>query len=102
MAHGTIAFDTLTTSDQVKTGTEKSVDTSYIFNVDCKIDGVSLSLIYKNGTLFQALTRGDGQIGEDVTENARLIADVPLSIPVKIAFIFFEKLDSNSFIPSKI
>ena len=49
-----------------------------------KIDGLSLSLIYKNGTLFQALTRGDGQIGEDVTENARLISDVPLSIPVKI------------------
>jgi hypothetical protein len=32
VAHGTIAFDTLTTSDQVKTGTEKSLDTSYIFN----------------------------------------------------------------------
>ena len=32
VAHGTIAFDTLTTSDQVKTGTEKSVDTSYLFN----------------------------------------------------------------------
>ena len=49
-----------------------------------KIDGLSLSLIYKNGTLFQALTRGDGQIGEDVTENARLIANVPLSIPTDI------------------
>ena len=32
MANGTIAFDTLTTSDQVNTGTEKSIDTSYIFN----------------------------------------------------------------------
>ena len=32
MAHGTIAFDTLTTSDQVNTGTEKSIDTSYIYN----------------------------------------------------------------------
>ena len=36
VAHGTIAFDTLTTSDQVKTGTEKSVDTSYIFNGSAK------------------------------------------------------------------
>ena len=32
VAHGTIAFDTLTTSDQVKSGTEKSIDTSYLFN----------------------------------------------------------------------
>ena len=36
VAHGTIAFDTLTTSDQVKTGTEKSVDTSYLFNGSIK------------------------------------------------------------------
>ena len=64
------------------------LDLSESENIDLvfepKIDGLSLSLIYKNGTLFQALTRGDGQIGEDVTENARLISDVPLSIPVKI------------------
>ena len=36
VAHGTIAFDTLTTSDQVNTGTEKSIDTSYIFNGTAK------------------------------------------------------------------
>ena len=43
IAHGTIAFDTLTTSDQVKTGTEKSVDTSYVFN------GVAKMWIQLNG-----------------------------------------------------
>ena len=37
IAHGTIAFDTLTTSDQVNTGTEKSIDTSYIFNGVAKV-----------------------------------------------------------------
>mgnify|MGYP006220850253 FL=1 len=37
MANGTIAFDTLTTSDQVNTGTEKSIDTSYIFNGVAKV-----------------------------------------------------------------
>jgi len=36
MTNGTIAFDTLTTSDTVKTGTEKSIDTSYLFNGSCK------------------------------------------------------------------
>jgi len=44
MAHGTIAFDTLTTSDQVNTSTEKSIDTSYIFN------GVSKAWLQMNGS----------------------------------------------------
>ena len=37
MANGTIAFDTLTTSDQINTGTEKSIDTSYLFNGVAKV-----------------------------------------------------------------
>jgi len=48
-----------------------------------KFDGVSLNLIYENGILKQAITRGDGEIGEDVTQNAMTIQSIPLEIAEK-------------------
>ncbi|BDE13137.1 MULTISPECIES: NAD-dependent DNA ligase LigA [Mycobacterium] len=44
---------------------------------ELKIDGVALSLVYRNGRLSRAATRGDGRTGEDVTNNARTIDDIP-------------------------
>ncbi len=46
--------------------------------VECKIDGLAISLHYKQGNLELALTRGDGEVGEDVTNNVRTIQSIPL------------------------
>ena len=55
----------------------KKQNSNYIYNIDCKIDGVSLSIIYKNNKLFKAITRGDGVVGEEITENVLGIRGIP-------------------------
>jgi len=53
------------------------------YYIEPKFDGASLNLIYENKKLKQAITRGDGEIGEDVTNNAFVIKSIPKTIPYK-------------------
>ena len=51
------------------------------FYCSYKLDGLTLVVVYENGELKQAITRGTGLVGEDVTEQAKMIANLPLKIP---------------------
>ncbi len=53
------------------------------YTVELKIDGVSISLLYENGVLKTAATRGNGEVGDDVTHNIRTIGSVPLKLNTK-------------------
>ncbi|GKQ43131.1 DNA ligase [Companilactobacillus sp. RD055328] len=65
---------------------QKNIGNKTDYNVELKIDGLALSLVYENGKLVQGSTRGDGVIGEDVTANIMTITDIPkeLSEPLTL------------------
>lgn len=56
--------------------------TQLTYTLEPKLDGLTVVITYENGVLVQAATRGDGEMGDDVTANVRTIRNVPLRIPV--------------------
>jgi DNA ligase (NAD+) len=55
-------------------------DAEILFVAEPKVDGLAISLVYEDGKLVRGATRGDGEIGEDVTQNLRTLKDVPKSV----------------------
>lgn len=53
------------------------------YSVEYKIDGVAMAIVYEDGNLAQATTRGNGDVGDDITSNARIVGGVPLRLQVK-------------------
>ena len=62
---------------------KKIIDIPFEYVCELKFDGVSVSLTYKNRRLAQALTRGDGTKGDDITQNIKTIRSIPLHLPEK-------------------
>lgn len=72
--------------DEVKDFLHKVLETlpQAEYSVEPKVDGLSVALEYRDGVFYQGATRGDGRVGEDVTENLRTIRSIPKTLPEKL------------------
>ena len=81
-----LSLDNVFDHDELRAWSERAAKSlgvateELVFVVEPKIDGLALSILYVDGVLTRAATRGDGRVGEDVTENVRGIANVPLTL----------------------
>ena len=77
------SFDEIRDFDRKVNESEKNIH----YVVEPKIDGLSVSLEYRNGIFFRGSTRGDGDVGEDVSGNLRVIHNIPLKLNKNIPYI---------------
>ncbi|MCL2632403.1 MAG: hypothetical protein FWD45_04895, partial [Coriobacteriia bacterium] len=83
------SLDNAMDTDELSAWLTKTIETAFdlgyttpTFACELKIDGSSIALTYRDGALIRAATRGDGRAGENITDNARTITDVPHSLIV--------------------
>lgn len=79
---------------------KKLVDGNIEYVCELKYDGVAIGITYKNGKLFQAVTRGDGVQGDDITENAKTIRSIPLQLKGDFPDEF--EIRGEIFMPHKV
>ena len=82
-ANGAIAFDNRVRRELELTEADAPID----YAAELKFDGLAVNLRYEHGVLVQAATRGDGESGEDVTQNIRTVAEIPLRLSIIVASV---------------
>ncbi|MBU5434773.1 NAD-dependent DNA ligase LigA [Pseudoflavonifractor sp. MSJ-37] len=69
------------------------------YDVEPKVDGLSVALEYRDGVFVRGATRGDGQVGEDVTENLRTVRSIPMALPEKLSSLIVR---GEIYMPKKV